>query len=145
MATAANWLGKASVGVVKVWGLVEGTAGTWFGPGDSLPLELNPVSTMGDKTTGFGLARGLLVAAGMATTRPSRWSSSVSWAAVLPGRSWPKNRATKTVSSVSSVSPLLVTPMDRGAVPNGLRSTVAITFSMDVSMTLRLFDDELAT
>ena len=39
MAMAASWLGKASVVVVNVCGLVEATAGTRFGPGDSLPLD----------------------------------------------------------------------------------------------------------
>src|SRR5262245_23479880 len=43
MATAASWFGKQPVVVVKVWGLVEGTAGTWLRPGARRPLELNPV------------------------------------------------------------------------------------------------------
>src|SRR5262249_13213300 len=42
-AMAANWLGKAPVGVEKVCGFVEGALGTWPGPGASRPLELKPV------------------------------------------------------------------------------------------------------
>src|SRR5262249_58340730 len=101
MATAASWLGYAAVGVLNAAGLAKATAGTWPGPGESWPLELNPVLAIGWSGIGFGAARTVLVAAEMATTRPSRWSSSVSWTAVFPGRSWAKNIATKTVSSVS--------------------------------------------
>jgi hypothetical protein len=62
----------------------------------------------------------------MAATRPSRWSSWPSSTDVFPGRSCPKNMATKMVSSVSSMSASLVTAMARGAVPTEVRSTVAM-------------------
>src|SRR5205814_1630706 len=63
---------------------------------------------------------------------------------VLPARSWAKNIATKTVW-VLSAPPWLVTAMARGAVPNGLRSTVAVTAFVAVLITDRLLDAELAT
>ena len=58
IAMAASWFGKAPVGVVKVWGFVEATAGTWPGPGASRPFELNPVFASGPRTIGFGAPRG---------------------------------------------------------------------------------------
>src|SRR5262249_23943951 len=120
----------------------EGTAGTWPGPGDNWPLELKPVLAIGPSTA---VPRTVLVAAEMATTRPSRWSSSVSWAAVLPGRSWLKNRATKIVSSVSSASPSLVPVMARGEVAEALRSTVATTALVAVLITDSELEAALAT
>jgi hypothetical protein len=108
-------------------------------------LESKPVFAIGPSATAFGVPSGVLVAAEIATTWPWRWSSSVSWRNVLPGRSWPKNMATKTVSSASLASPLFVTATARGEVPKGLRSTVAMTAFVAVSMTDRLLEAALAT
>jgi hypothetical protein len=92
-------------------------AGTWPGPGARRPFELKLVFAIGLRTIGFGAPRGKLVAAEIATTRPSLWSSWPSSVLVFPGRSWPKKSATKTVSSASLVSPSFVMPIARGAVP----------------------------
>src|SRR6266849_1723730 len=87
MAIAASWFGKALVAVANVWGLVEATAGTRPKAGARRPLELKPVTNCGANAIGFGAPRTVFVAAEIATTRPSRWSSCPSSRKVLPGRS----------------------------------------------------------